>query len=81
MNTYVIKYLAGGYGSHGIVIEDYRYANTHEEALDSFWNRYDHILDCVKPVVLGMYLREPGDTKCIWEKRKFELTDKQTYGH
>lgn len=81
MNEYVIKYLVGGYGSHGIIVEDFRYGNTHEEVLNGFWRRYEHLLDCVKPVVLGMYLREPGDTMCMLGKRKIELTDKQIYGH
>ena len=81
MNTYVIKYLIGGYGSQGIIVEDFRHGNTHEDVLDGFWKRYDHLLDCVKPVILGMYLHEHGDGRQMWEKRKIELTDKQTYGH
>lgn len=81
MKSFVIKYLSGGYGGFGRVIEDYRCGETYEDVLDQFWKRYEHLLDCVKPTVLGLYLRESGDTKQMWEARKIELTEKQMYGH
>lgn len=77
---FVIKYLIGGYGSYGRVIESFEDGNTYEDVLNQFWKRYEHLLDCVKPTILGMYLRESGDTRPAWEKRKIKLTDWQMYG-
>lgn len=79
--SFVIKYLIGGYGSLGRVVEDYRCGKTYEDVLNQFWKRYEHLLDCVKPTILGLYLRESGDTRLAWEKRKIELTKQQMYGH
>lgn len=81
MKSFVIKYLIGGYGAFGRVLEDYRYGETYEDVLDQFWKRYEHLLDCVKPTILGLYVRESGDTKQMYEARKIELTEKQMYGH
>lgn len=78
--SFVIKYLIGGYGTFGRVIEDYRCGETYEDVLSQFWERYEHLLDCVKPTILGLYLRKSGDTRPAWEKKKIELTEKQMYG-
>lgn len=77
---FVLKYLIGGYGAFGRVIEDYMSGETYEDALGQFWKRYEHLLDCVKPTILGLYLRESGDTRQMWEARKIELTECQMYG-
>ena len=81
MKQFVIKYISGGYSGCGIVVEDYRYGETYEDVLDQFWKRYEHLLDCVKPTILGLYLRKNGDTRPLWETREIALTKKQTYGH
>lgn len=81
MKSFVIQYLLGGYGAFGRVVEDYRDGETYEDVLKQFWKGYEHLLDCVKPTILGLYVRESGDTKQMWEARKIELTNKQRYGY
>lgn len=51
---FVLKYLIGGYGAFGRVIEDYMSGETYEDVLSQFWKRYEHLLDCVKPTILGL---------------------------
>lgn len=80
MKQYVIKYLIGGYGAFGRVVEDFGSAKTHIDFLNNFWKKYYGMLDCVKPTILGLYVRESGDTRQMWENRKIELTSKQMYG-
>lgn len=81
MKEYVIKYLIGGYGAFGRVIEDFGSAKTHDDFLNNFWKRYYGMLDCVKPKILGLYLRESGDTRPMWEAREIPLTKEQKYGY
>lgn len=78
MKSFVIKYLIGGYGTHGRAIEIFENGKTYEDVLDRFWKRYEHLLDCVKPIILNMYVREHGDTRSMWESREIDLTDKQS---
>lgn len=80
MKQFVLKYLIGGYVL-GRVVEDFMNGETHEDVLNQFWKRYDGMLDCVKPTILGLYQRENGDTRPMWEKRKFELTEYQKRGY
>lgn len=65
----------------GRVVESFEDGHSHEDVLDRFWKRYEHLLDCVKPTILGLYLRESGDTRPMWEKKKIEMTKQQMYGH
>lgn len=80
MKQFVLKYLIGGY-VFGRVVEDFMNGKTHEDVLNQFWKRYDGMLDCVKPTILGLYLRENGDTRPMWEAREIPLTKEQKYGY
>lgn len=80
MKQFVLKYLIGGY-VFGRVVEDFMNGKTYEDVLNQFWKRYDGMLDCVKPTILGLYLRESGDTRPIWEAREIPLTKEQKYGY
>ncbi len=73
-NYYVIKYLSGGFGSFSRVGIDSGYAKNHEEFLSKFWSRYEGMLDCVKPVILRLHLREKGN------ETEIQLTDAQKCG-
>ena len=81
MNDYVIKYLIGGYGAYGRINEYHGCGNTHEDILNQFWKQYECLMDCVKPVILGLYKREQFETRSMWEKREIQLTKQQTYGY
>lgn len=81
MKQFVLKYLIGGYGAFGRVIEDFLSGETHEDVLNQFWKRYDETLDCVKPIILALYFRESGDTKPMWETKEIQLTRQQKYGY
>lgn len=59
-NYYVVKYLVGGYGAYGYTVEDGLYANSPEEAVSEVMKQYQCRLQCVRPVVLGVYIRENG---------------------
>ena len=71
MKQFVLKYLIGGYGVFGKVMEDCVSGETHEEVLNQFWKRYDGMLDCVKPTILGLYFRERGDTRPMCQKKGY----------
>lgn len=74
MSYYVIEYLVGGYGSYSRVVVDSGYANNHEDFLSKFWSKYEGMVDCIKPIILHLYLSEKGN------KKEIELTKTQKCG-
>ena len=74
MNSYLIEYLIGGYGSLGRVCMYSGYAETHEEFLSKFWLQYEGMIDCVKPKIFHLFLCENGI------KKEIELTFAQKTG-
>lgn len=60
MNYYLVKLLVGGYGAYGHTVDCYDYAKSSKDAVQKALSPYKCRLECIKPIVLGVYIRENG---------------------